>query len=83
LRDIEDGENNILFIGIICALQGCGSGLIQSGSGSRNLAQSGYGSGSTTVPYVRRQIFSKIKKSTKKKILAVFTIFVPFRYENK
>jgi hypothetical protein len=57
-------------------IQGCGSGLIQSGygSGSRNSAQSGYGSGSTMslIPdpqqyrYFRRQIFSKIKKSTTK-----------------
>jgi hypothetical protein len=80
-------------------IQGCGSGLIQYrsgyGSGSRNLAQSGYGSGSTmslnpdpdTDPDpqqdFKRQIYSKIKKPTKKsKISAVCTILIPFRYKN-
>jgi hypothetical protein len=33
--------------------------------------------------YLRRQIFSKIKESKKSKILAVCTIFIPFRYKNK
>jgi hypothetical protein len=78
--------------------QGCGSGLIQAGSGSRNLAQSGYGSGSTmslnpdpirirvrihnsTLEY---KFFQRLKKQQKKsKILAVFPIFIPFRYKNK
>jgi hypothetical protein len=59
----------------------------QQGFGSRNLAQSGSTMSLNPDPdtdpnpqqYCRRQIFSKIKKSTKKsKILAVCTIFIPF-----